>query len=581
MSQLRRAVLFVIVFLPLLLVFLCWYGLDQTTTTVLWSDVPGNGPREYHKRQQETFFKISEPDMTDTLSLVRTASKSNSTDINKRSTTVGHHHHRIIKPISKLHMPKQKVVGGRSISNHPLPRSRLRRVWNNIDSCLEITHMRQSTDDRVALENAKLFLQEYSKIIPQEFLSNYSSHCWKMRYDVSILHSVMYQSHIGNLPFKGGLVLGPPTLNNPLTVLKETFRGNFSSNTICLPSVFLIGFPKCGSTYLWCIMQSLVRLSTNLSIHSHIEIDKEPHYWAKIRVTRSVKMPKAADLAEYLLNFLPGLQKVDKHYKKDVLFMDGTPNMLFDWPRFTNSQPNTSNYCLLPSILPELLPKSKFVVVMRNPMKMLYSAFWFSCTTKGIKVPYETQLKGPSLFHDRVTAKIDMFNDCMRDTDSMQFKTACSVQDDAEYGNCITQRLHMLDRCVHKINFNLFTKELPNCGRSRVEMGLFYTHVRKWLSVVPKEKMLFLTLEEIVKSPVRVASRLLTFLDLKDVNVEEHMDRITWSCLENSQDTINYKHDPKLRMRNDTEMLLYKFFQPFNSILAELLDDSRFLWNDS
>ena len=457
------------------------------------------------------------------------------------------------------------------------------RVLQNVETCLEATNMVETADKSTALSNAEYFYHQYRKLIPTDFLKNYSSHCWNMHYDVTLRNRVVYQGHIGKYNHNGGIIVGPRTLMNPLLTLQNELKGKFSSEIVCLPKVFQIGFPKCGSTYAWCFLQSLVRLSTNLGMSSQIEVDKEPHFWVRIRVTQAIKMPKPTDLAEYLLNFLPGLSKVNTLKKQDVVFMDGTPNMMFDWPRFAPEQPNSSNYCLIPSVFPELLPKSKYIVIMRNPVKMLYSAFWFSCVTKGITVPYETQLKGPSYFHDRVKAKIDLFNDCMRDSRVPEIKDPCPLAGDADYGSCIVERLHLLDQCVRKITFNLFTEEMPKCGRSRVEMGLYYTHIRKWLSVIPRENMFFLTLEKLIREPSTVARQLLEFLEFPQSEaILEKVKRITLTCSENNQNTIDYKHNPKLKMREDTKAMLIKFFQPFNVLLSELLhvQDRDFLWTN-
>ena len=41
---------------------------------------------------------------------------------------------------------------------------------------------------------------------------------------------------------------------------------------------------------------------------------------------------------------------------------------------------------------------------------------------------------------------------------------------------------------------------------------------------------------------------------------------------------VDYKHDPRLQMREDTRQILEEFFQPYNQMLAELLGDDKFLW---
>ena len=47
------------------------------------------------------------------------------------------------------------------------------------------------------------------------------------------------------------------------------------------------------------------------------------------------------------------------------------------------------------------------------------------------------------------------------------------------------------------------------------------------------------------------------------------------------QHAVNYHHDAHLQMRHDTEALLEEFYRPFNQRLADLIGDSKFLWEDT
>jgi len=168
----------------------------------------------------------------------------------------------------------------------------------------------------------------------------------------------------------------------------------------------------------------------------------------------------------------------------------------------------------------------------------------------------------------------------MRDKNVPHISEPCSLTSGTDYGECITKRLHLLDHCTRKITFNLFSKELPECGRSRVEMGLFYVHLRKLLSVVPRERVLAITLEQLVKQPTVVAERLLRFLGYPvSEDIMKMVKRITLTCNQNSQDAIPYKTDPLLKMKDETRTMILDFYKPFNALLAELLHDDLFLWN--
>ena len=446
-------------------------------------------------------------------------------------------------------------------------------VLRNSEQCLRATNLTSQGKlfQETAKRNVEYFFHELRKLIPRHFLNGYSSHCWNTQFKIT-RKGTKLQGNIGDdLHFDDSMTHFRKASMNDLRL----FRSNFSSEMICLPKLFLAGFPKSGSTFLWCFINKLIHASVGL-VPGHAE--KEPHFWVNAAAYKYIKEPKVEDFSHYILNFVKDLNQVSKLHRKDAVLMDGSPNLMFNWPRFHEEDPDMSNYCLVPSTLPHFLPNAKFIVIMRNPIKMLYSAFWFSCTMYGIKIPIDTRLKGPSLFHHRVVTKIDMFNECMRDERLPAIRSPCSLNSSMDYSVCINQRWHLLDKCVHNITFNLFTPELPNCGRSRVAMGLYYVHVRKWLSVVPKKRFLFLTLEELIDNPSRVSQDILGFIDMPHIS-ELTAKEVYRSCGENKQTVIDYKHDTRLQMRADTRVLLEEFYQPFNAKLAELLDDSKYMWS--
>jgi hypothetical protein len=440
--------------------------------------------------------------------------------------------------------------------------------------CIAAAHLDSVLDSNFsveqAMDNAEYLFKEFGKLIPEKSLDGYRSHCWLRSFFVQWT-KYHWHGYIGNISFsketEDKQSRLKPLLRKSIPVRK------YSSKLVCLPNVFLAGFPKCGSTFLYCFITKLVALDTKLSQMNTL---KEPHFWAVASARGTKHMPSAEDLGGYLLNFVPGLKQIQDFKRPKGMVMDGTPNTMFNWPRFRNAEHDLTNYCILPAVLPRLLPNSKFVVIMRNPVKMLYSAFWFSCTTIGKKLPEETVLMGPGLFHERVVSKIAMFNKCMRDKSVPSISHTCEVN--SNYNLCIGERLHLLERCSHKITFNLYSPELKGCGRSRIAMGLYYVHVKKWLSIVPKDRFLFLTLEGLVDNPLGTAHKIQDFLGLKTEIDHDSMKHILNSCYENSQTSVDYKHDPKLQMRNDTKLTLEHFYYPFNSLLADITGNSELLW---
>lgn len=434
---------------------------------------------------------------------------------------------------------------------------------------------------RDAKKNARYLYEEFRKIIPKAPLEDYKSYCWKqtfsIKWDKSWLAS---QIELGNkfLQYSHKIhdLLIP---DKGLSFLKNYFPDHtFKSSLACLPKVFLAGFPKCGSSFTHCLLNEVISLSTYGSLQHPTSLKKEPHFWVKFNHTcRDYIVPKANAIGKYLFYFLPGLKQISELEMKDVVLVDSKVNKLFRWPYFSENQHNLTNYCLLPAVLPRLLPGSKFIVVLRNPVNMLFSAFWNSCTSLHLTIPMATQLRGPDLFHERVTAKIRLFNDCMRDSSKPSISRTCELTSKLNYTSCILhpERQKLLPVCAQEINFYDFSPEMPDCGRSRVTMGLYYVHIKKWLSVISKDRFHFIVLEDLIKNPIRNVHRLLEFLDLSAEAVTSNaslVDTVASSCNTNAQAAVDYKHDQRLQMRDDTRSLLEMFYTPFNLLLGQLVD---------
>ena len=191
--------------------------------------------------------------------------------------------------------------------------------------------------------------------------------------------------------------------------------------------------------------------------------------------------------------------------------------MMTTWPVFHSQQNNIINYCLLPSVIPEILPKAKFIVVMREPVSMLYSLFWFSCTFENRPVPSrEAQLKGPDIFHERIVAKIHHFESCLT--------------------------VFPLAKCVAKSKTipEPFHPLMPMCGETKISRAFYYTHIQKWLSVVPRERFLFLTVEELSSNLCQTANVVWKFVGLNPLNLKSYDE----GNGKNEQRQVDYKNDP-------------------------------------
>ena len=448
-------------------------------------------------------------------------------------------------------------------------------VEERIHNCMEAANLEHETGlISHSQDNARYLHDEFRKVIPLESLSNYSSHCWNVPFSTQWARG-NFNGYIGDITFtdeyKNNLHMNVPLV---LSYLSKKFPAmKYESDMVCLPNFFLAGFPKCGSTFLYCSIIKMVHMVTQNLHKNYNAATKEPHFWVRASAVKDVYAPKVDNIGKYLLYFLPKLNQVRTPNRNETFFIDGSPNIMFNWPRFSSSEHDLTNYCLIPSVLPNLLPHSKYIVIMRNPIDMVYSAFWFSCTFKIGHIPMDVQLKGPNLFHNRVVAKITLFNECMKDRSVSSIDHTCVLDSKHNYSSCIMKRMHLLDKCVHHITFNLFSPELPKCGRTRIAMGMYFVHIRKWLSVVAKDRFIFLTLEDLAENATQVMSNILNKLELRITS--EYMRYSVMakqSCSTNSQSSVNYKRDHRLQMRADTRTMLDIFYHPFNQQLGDLLN---------
>ena len=437
-------------------------------------------------------------------------------------------------------------------SNHEITsllEEEVRTVTSRIRHCLAVINM---TDYFIANRyiataerDARDILKWLRQTIPR-FKSKYSLPCWNASFNVVRVPS-------SETTMKG--TLNGKTFSYDETGFVNTVRNTVwtgkppqvSCSTVCLPKIFILGYLKCGTTYLFCLLNKI--LVMKLGVKGQCMSYKEPHFWAG----KSNVLPKTLGyLSLYLLNHERAAEFVEKNMP--AITIDATPNLMYRSPRYSKKE-TWENYCLLPSLIPVILPDSKYFVVMRNPVTMLYSGFWFSCTSRNQKSIYPIKYRGPDIFHKRITEKITMFNNCK-------------------------DRGQPLDKCVNIVSkTTLFSSELPTCGRTNLDLSLYYFHTRKWLSVIPRERIHFFTLEELATqdSKLSTAEIILNHLEL-DVTDQEMQTYKNITCTKYSQELIDYKHDPRLQMREDTRQILEEFFQPYNQMLAELLRDDKFLW---
>lgn len=321
-------------------------------------------------------------------------------------------------------------------------------------------------------------------------------------------------------------------------IVSSVFQPTPEKSFVCIPQVYFIGFPRSGSTQLYKM----------LTQHPEIKggINKEPHWWTKSQYTS--KFPHdVINIVRYLSHFTSSSQYVKENPKS--LLIDGSQSTIWDTR-------NTGNLCFLPQLMSDIVPEAKYIVLMRNPIERLYSDFCYICEafwkSKGIQeIPNGFWENATELFHQNVMKEMKELKTCLK--------------------------VESLEKCTHR---SLTNNEVPTgCGRVRLGVSLYHVHINRWLKEIPKKHFLFLRTDELASDPLGVLDEVWSFLDVaKQSETElqglyEHLHSTKHQGAGGGGGHVGWNS-----IGARTEVVLRKFFQPYNNALVELLEDNGFNW---
>ena len=326
--------------------------------------------------------------------------------------------------------------------------------------------------------------------------------------------------------------MGPATLAHRLMGREQTQN----ETLLCLPNFFIAGFPKSGTTSL----DEALRHHTQIAYPKK----KEPHWWTRIPLQDLDQNHLQLVVFKYLLRYSYAAKKINVH--KDGITYDGSQSTLWDSNFFSNSQ----DYCAMPAVISQVLPKAKFIVVMHNPVTRLYSRYLYGCShhlgNNITEWPAQVRTDPAGKFHHEVASDIQQFNECLRK--------------------------HSLYECANE-NRRLGGR----CGGvgNKLAVSIYYVHLLKWLQFYPKEQFLFLSTDDMNADPHGFLSRITDFLGLHPISPEQARQ---WFTVKRNVQKLVTENPSKLVMWNETWRLLEDFYKPYNAMLVKLISDERFLW---
>ncbi len=355
-----------------------------------------------------------------------------------------------------------------------------------------------------------------NRFMPTEFDKDSKDFCWQSHLNISSLPLVheSYSSHelaVSDIVRKIEIITN---VSNPL-------------NTTCFPSVHIIGFPKCGSTYLYKILSKHPELRAGR--------EKEPHFWTKFPLNNQVH--DTYSFLTYLANFIGKDDPLPTKIRKKVSIMDASQSTIWETERH-------DDLCAVPRFLKGIAPKSKFIVLMRNPVDQLYSDFWHFTLN------------------------------CNNSNVSEEMKRSVMIN---QFFILVKQEIRRLEKCVAVrslgdcIYYNILTANdaLAGCKKIRFGINMYAIFIQRWLNFFNMGQFLFLRLEDMATRPYDVFIRVWKFLHVKLLDKNEFEEMV----LATSRILSNYPSISQ-KVRIDLE----EFYAPFNKELASLLNDTNFLW---
>ena len=293
----------------------------------------------------------------------------------------------------------------------------------------------------------------------------------------------------------------------------------------CMPYYMVIGVAKCGTT----------ELMDKISLHSDVYpvYYKEPDWFDRKRL-------QGMSFLQYMEKF-PLERNLTKMRAQTLIMGDGSSNYFTDSTYWMDT-PENAKYShpeiLIPHLIHHLIPLTKIIVILRDPIERLYSAYKFFTVRPEIPCVYTPT---PEDFHERVKYSTRWLTQCL----STLPRRHC-LYDFPYRDRTGLPKFYFRGQYGHFVH--------------QTRIGLYSEYLEDWYSVFPVKQILVVTLEQYSANQSYVLNAIYRHLDL-----------------EPSADVLDLTHPRNVNnatfppMLTETRALLQEFYHPFNQKLARLL----------
>ena len=141
-----------------------------------------------------------------------------------------------------------------------------------------------------------------------------------------------------------------------------------------------------------------------------------------------------------------------------------------------------------------------------------------------------------------------------------------------------------IDNCINRNNASSYIGKCHdnfhwlNNSAARLRVGLYGLFLTDWLEVFPREQMFFVKFEEYKTNTFDIVQNgIYPFLDIPQLS----QDRVDLLQKKISKSTPSWASKKILEVFQETQDMLKTFYEPYNRRLRDLLDDDKWLWNDT
>lgn len=302
----------------------------------------------------------------------------------------------------------------------------------------------------------------------------------------------------------------------------------------CLPYFMLIGLDKSGTTDLFFkivkhpdVLKNSGDLNGKETLWWSWKRYGYGYYWFQNKPMENLEkyysyFKKAADIIE---------TTSDNSGYHPMITCDGSVGDLWDftgWPQIHQNRGLKEPKVLTPHLIKHLSPNTKFIIMLRDPIRRLHSDFHY----------WHFDGTSSEDFHRQVLESIGQLNDC-------------------------TQK-YSLRNCVFDRTFH--------CNVTvRLHLGMYWVFLQEWLKVFPKDQFLILRMENFIKDSKSTLKRIFKFLELRDVSNSDRDSPFQKPLYVNN---MKKSH----QILDKTKRVLKRFYQPSNKKLVRMLSDEQFLW---